>query len=82
MEIFFSELRQEIWLVSYTLFKLIIPTLLVVKVLTELGLVEYLAIILGPVMTSIGLPPELGLVWATSLATNIYGGIMVLLQLT
>lgn len=74
---FGSELGSDIWQVSTTLFKLMVPTIIVVKILEELGAVDYLAIFLGPVMAWVGLPESMGLVWATTILTNIYAGMLV-----
>ncbi|WP_328515311.1 hypothetical protein [Marinobacterium marinum] len=60
-----------------TLFKIMIPAILIVRVLTELGATEQLARLLGPLMGGLGLPPEAGLIWATTLLTNIYTGIVI-----
>ena len=67
--------------VSLDLFKIMVPILIAVKVLKELGLIAYLAWPLTPVMALVGLPPEMGLVWATAMLNNIYSGIIVLLSL-
>jgi hypothetical protein len=67
--------------VSYHLFKVMIPVLILVKVLKELGLIRSLAVPLEPVMRLVGLPAEMGLVWATAMLNNIYGSIVVLLSL-
>lgn len=77
MKLFFTELGRDIFQVSFTLFKLMIPVIVVVKILQELGAVEYLGMILGPVMHSVGLPESMGFVWATTMLTNIYGGMLV-----
>ncbi len=73
-------LRQlrEAGRVSLTLFRIMIPVLVVVKVLSELGAVSVIASLFAPVMGLVGLPGELGLVWATAVVTNMYGGIVVL----
>ncbi|WP_287419857.1 nucleoside recognition domain-containing protein, partial [Reinekea sp.] len=60
--------------VSWTLYKIMVPTLIVIKVLEELGGVELLSQLLAPLMASLGLPETMALVWATSLLTNIYAG--------
>lgn len=73
----FRELLLEIYQVSGTLFKIMIPTLLLVKLLEELGGVEVIAALLGPVMTWVGLPESMALVWATTLLTNIYTGMVI-----
>jgi hypothetical protein len=75
---FLHELYNEIIAVSWPLFKLMVPVILVVKVLEELGGVALLGQLLGPLMALLGLPEEMGLVWAATLATNIYGGMIVL----
>ncbi len=54
-----------------------IPVIIVTKVLEELGLISYLSVLLEPLMGVLGLPGSLGLVWATAMLTNIYGGIAV-----
>lgn len=63
--------------VSLALFKVMIPIIVVVKVLKELGIIEYLAAPLGPVMELVGLPAGMGLAWATAMLSNIYGGLLV-----
>jgi hypothetical protein len=60
------------------LFKIMIPVLILVKVLQEFGLIKYLAWPLEPIMGVLGLPAEMGLVWATTLINNIYTGMIVL----
>lgn len=67
---------------SLELFKVMVPVILVVKLLQELDLIGVVAGPLGPVMELVGLPAEMGLVWATALLNNIYGGIVVFLSLT
>ena len=67
--------------VSLDLFKIMIPILIGVKILQEAGLISYLAMPLEPVMRLMGLPGETGLVWATAMLNNIYGGIIVFLSL-
>lgn len=71
------DLVKEIYLISSTLFRIMIPVLLLVKLLEELGGVQYLGVVLEPVMTLVGLPEAMGLVWATTLFTNIYGGMII-----
>lgn len=59
------------------LLKIMIPTLIVVKVLEELGAMQIIGSVLAPIMSVTGLPPELGIVWATTLLTNMFSGIAV-----
>ena len=67
--------------VSLVLFRIMVPVLVVVKLLQEIGAIRYLGIALGPVMRLVGLPGSMGLVWATAMVTNIYGGMAVFLSL-
>ncbi len=62
---------------SFSLFKVMVPIMIAVKIFKELGLISYLAIPLAPAMELMGLPAEAGLVWATSMAANIYSGLVV-----
>ncbi|MCW8889285.1 MAG: hypothetical protein OQL20_01335 [Sedimenticola sp.] len=70
-------LLRDIYQVTSTLFKIMIPTLLLVKLLEEVGGVAVIAQLLGPVMAWVGLPESMGLVWATTLLTNIYTGMII-----
>ncbi|GEO81017.1 nucleoside recognition protein [Pararhodospirillum oryzae] len=65
----------------WTLVRLMIPVMIGVKILVELGLLPVLARLFAPVMHLVGLPPETGLVWASALLVNLYGGAVVLLAL-
>lgn len=70
-------LLRETWLTSWELIRITIPVAIITKILQELGLIGYLSMALEPVMQLIGLPGSLGLVWATAMLTNLYGGIAV-----
>ena len=66
---------------SLDLFKIMVPIIIAVKICQELDMIKYLAVPLAPVMWLVGLPRELGLVWATAILNNLYGAIIVLLSL-
>jgi hypothetical protein len=66
---------------TWTLLKIMIPISIIVKTLQILGFIEIVGIILSPVMNIVGLPGETGLIWATAMITNIYGGILVFVTL-
>ncbi len=59
------------------LFKIMVPILIGVKILKELGWIVYLAKPLAPLMGLVGLPPECGLTWATAIANNLYAALAV-----
>lgn len=65
-------------LASYwVLIRLMVPALIIVKVLDTLGGTQLLAKVLAPVMHLVGLPPEVGIVWAAALLTSIYTALAV-----
>ncbi|MFO7818410.1 MAG: hypothetical protein R6V39_12125 [Desulfovibrionales bacterium] len=63
------------------LFRIMIPIIIAVRILQDLGLISYLAVPLEPVMQLMGLPGSMGLVWATALVNNIYAGMIVFVSL-
>lgn len=68
---------REIFSITYHLFKLMIPIIIIVKIIDELGGIKYIAYALEPLMEMVGLPASMGLVWATTMITNIYGGMII-----
>lgn len=72
-----SGLMRDAVKASVELFKVMIPIIILVKILQELGVVDYLAAPLGPVMELLGLPAAMGLAWATAMLSNIYSGLIV-----
>ncbi|OEF09834.1 hypothetical protein [Vibrio genomosp. F10] len=79
--IFFKELVRDIFDVTFTLFKIMIPIIIAIKVIEELGGIVILSAWISPIMEFVGLPKELGLVWATTMLTNIYAGLIVFINL-
>ena len=77
---FFYDLLKEIVDVTWTLYKVMIPIIIVIKVVEELGGVALLSQWLSPLMNFVGLPDEMGLVWATTLLTNMYAGLLIFMS--
>jgi spore maturation protein SpmB len=77
-----KKIPSEAVQVSFSLFKIMIPIIVVVKVFQELGLIALMAKPLMPFMSLMGLPGEMGLVWATAMINNIYGGMIVFVSLS
>lgn len=71
------QLAAEVWAVYLALLKVMVPALIVVKALELAGVGEGLAWLLSPTMVLVGLPDTMGIVWATTLLTNLYTGIAV-----
>ena len=62
---------KTVWL----LFKVMFPIALIIRTFQLLGWMPYIGDLLAPLMQLMGLPGEMGIVWATSMLVNIYGGI-------
>lgn len=54
-----------------------VPALIIVKILDMVGGTALLAKVLSPVMHLVGLPAEVGIVWAAALLTSIYTALAV-----
>ena len=61
----------------FILIRLMVPALIVVKALDMMGGTQLLAKLLEPVMRLVGLPAEVGIVWAAAMLTNIYTGMAI-----
>ncbi|WP_341668896.1 nucleoside recognition domain-containing protein [Alcaligenes sp. SDU_A2] len=59
----------------YTVARIMLPIMIGVRIAAQLGLVEMAGRFIGPVMAWVGLPPEAGIVWATTALAGIYAGI-------
>jgi len=66
---------------SIEMFKVMVPVIILVKILQELDLIQYLAWPLKPLMGLVGLPAEMGLAWATAMVNTTYAGLIVTLSL-
>lgn len=76
------QLLRETYHTSLELLKITVPVVILVKMCEELGMISILSNLLEPVMRFIGLPGEMGLVWATALLTNLYGAMIVFASLS
>ena len=66
---------------SLHLFKIMVPVIIAVKILQYFGLISYIAVPLKPIMSLVGLPAEMGLVWATTIMDAHYSAIAVFLSI-
>lgn len=65
-----------------TVARIMVPVMVVVYIADRLGLVAWVGHAIAPAMSLLGLPPEAGIIWATTVITNIYGGIATLSTLS
>ncbi len=63
------------------LFKLIIPVVILIKILSELKILPYLAYPFEPIMYLVGLPAEYGLAVVTAIFMTLSAGIVVFVSL-
>ena len=77
VKLIISELLKETMLTSWELIRILIPVAIVTKIMAELGLITYIGQLLEPLMNLLGLPGELGLVWATAIFSSLYSAIAV-----
>ncbi|MGR5062375.1 hypothetical protein [Photobacterium sp. DNB22_13_2] len=75
-----KQLSQDIISTTVSLFKIMIPMIIVIKIADDLGGVTLLGELLEPLMGLLGLPSSMALVWATTMLTNLYAGILVLIN--
>lgn len=73
----FASLAKDIIDITWALFRIIIPILIIIKILEELGTIRILAQWLSPLMGLVGLPGETALALLSTIATGIYGGMVV-----
>ncbi len=76
-----KELMHESLATSWLLIKITVPVVIITRLLEDIGLIKYLSLLLDPVMGLMGMPGELGLVWATGMLTTIYGALAVFASL-
>ncbi len=63
------------------LFKILIPVSIIIKILQETGWIYYVGIAFEPFMQMMGLPGEMGIVWASAILGNIYGALLAFYSL-
>ncbi len=78
---FFKNVFFESTKLYWDLLKIMLPVMLIVRIGVEFGLIEQIGRIFSPLMGLIGLPAEMGLVWAASAIIGVYGAAIVLFGL-
>ena len=63
---------QESLSVALPLLRIMIPMIIVVKILKEMGAIEILGQWLAPLMGIVGLPGSMGLVWAATMVAGFF----------
>lgn len=71
----------EVWLIFWSLLKIMLPVLIVVRFIEIMGWITLLGEAISPIMLWVGLPGEMGLVWMTAMVSNLYAGMAIFYQL-
>ncbi|HET8849297.1 MAG TPA: hypothetical protein VFM78_05380 [Marinobacter sp.] len=74
------ETVRESTRVYFTLLRILVPALIIVKSLELLGFTIWLGAVLAPLMGWLGLPETVSIVWAATLLTNIYTGMVLFFE--
>jgi hypothetical protein len=77
-----KSLLIDIYHIIRELFVILIPLIVVIKLLEELGAITWLSYLVSPLVGLVGLPGEMGIVWATAMLTNLYGGMVAFVSLS
>ena len=80
VDIFVDWIRQGAK-TSWYMLRFMIPISIIVKILQETGFIVYIGKVLSPLMGAMGLPGEMGLVWASAMIGNIYGALIAYMQI-
>jgi len=76
-----KEIAATTLYICKTLFKIMIPVSIIMKIITELGLIAYIGKFLSPVMSLAGIPGSYGLAWAAAICTNGYAAVIAFISI-
>ncbi|WP_066458659.1 nucleoside recognition domain-containing protein [Castellaniella caeni] len=71
---YLNTIRQRSTRMFLTIARIMVPVMVIVYAADRFGLVRLAGEALAPAMAVLGLPPQAGIIWATTVLTNIYGG--------
>jgi hypothetical protein len=66
------EIVRETLALSWTLLKIMVPVMILTKILMDLGVINWIGKMLGPLMALVGLPGSMGLVLAGGMIVSPY----------
>lgn len=78
MSTYVLTLLRRSWRMFITIARIMLPVMVIVKVAQAFGLVDLVGRLITPAMSLLNLPPEAGLIWATTVLTGMFGGIATL----
>lgn len=79
---YLNTIRERSTRMFATIAKIMLPVMIIVYVADIFGAVKIAGEFMQPAMSFLGLPQEAGIIWATTILTNIYGGMASMAALT
>ena len=76
MKKFFHNIFSSWGNTCLTLFKILIPVSIIVRLLQITGWLHYIGLVFEPLMQLMGLPGEMAIAWVSAIFGNIYGGLL------
>ncbi|TYO99886.1 nucleoside recognition protein [Geothermobacter ehrlichii] len=76
-----SSLLKDSVALYWELVRIMVPVMLLIRVAVLLGVIEVCGRLIDPLMSWVGLPGAMGVVWVTGIFVNIYGGAAALISL-
>lgn len=78
----FVETVTSAYKITKTVLFITIPMVIIMRILEQYGMIEVLATALEPIMKVLYLPGEAALIWAVSMTSNLYAGLVVFVSLS
>lgn len=75
------KIANDIKEICIPLFQILIPFVFIIKILEVSGAIQFTAKVLEPLMSLVGLTPELGLVFVTAFLINIYAALVLFVNI-
>jgi spore maturation protein SpmB len=75
------KIANDIKEICIPLYQILIPFVFIIKILELSGAIEFTAKVLEPLMSLVGLTPELGLVFVTAFLINIYAALVLFVNI-
>ena len=67
--------------VSYTCIVISLPVLIIIRILSEFGFIEFMTMAVEPVMGLLHMPGEAAIIWAIAMTANLYAALIAFVAL-